>query len=160
VIEQNPQSIDAFIGRGDAYRDSDNLTQALDDYTQALDLDPDSTTAYFERGYTYQLDNNNEAARDDYQAVLKRDTYYTRAYVQLARLELDVFDDPDAALKYAQQAVDLADSNPYAELVLGDVYYEQGKTANALVHYRRYVELIGSDADVNTLARIHELEGS
>ncbi|MBI1257630.1 MAG: tetratricopeptide repeat protein [Chloroflexi bacterium] len=160
ALERNDQSTNAYIGRGDAYRESGNIPDALADFTAALAIDPDLAIAYYERGYTYQMDGDNEAARADYLETIKRDDYYTSAYIQLARLELNDFHDPASALPYAQQAVDTDGSNAYAEAVLGDVYYEQGKNANALLHYRRYVELIGDQADSLYLTRIQELEGS
>ena len=68
--------------------------------------------------------------------------------------------DLDAALQNANHAVDLAESDPDAQSVLGDVYYLLAEKENALAHYRRYIELIGSDADPTILTRIQELEGS
>ena len=68
------------------------------------------------------------------------------------------FHDPTSALPYAQQAVDSDGSNAYAEATLGNVYYTLGKKANALLHYRRYAELIGDEAEPIYLTRIHELE--
>jgi tetratricopeptide (TPR) repeat protein len=160
VIEQNPQADNSFVGRGKAYRELGDLTNALNNLDHAISINPDSADAYYERGYTHQLNDDPEAARDDYNEVLKRDPNYANAYIGLARLNLDTFSNPDAALQYALQAVNLAESNPYAQMVLGDVYYQQGQKENALAHYQRYVELIGAVADPNILARIHELEGT
>jgi tetratricopeptide (TPR) repeat protein len=160
VIEQNPQDSDSYLGRAQAYRELGDLSSALKDLDQSISINPDSSQAYYERGATYQLNGQEGSARDDYNQVLKIDPNFADAYIGLARLEVDSFDDLDAALQHAQKAVDLAESNPYAQAVLGDVYYVQGQKESALAHYRRYVELMGSDADVIYLTRIHELEGS
>lgn len=42
IIESNPDCDEAFYLRGNAYRKSDNIKQAVHDYLCALELNPDS----------------------------------------------------------------------------------------------------------------------
>ena len=60
----------AYQGRGDALAVNGQEEQALEDYTQAIQLAPRQPVLYLRRGAAYQRLGRVEEARQDFQQVL------------------------------------------------------------------------------------------
>lgn len=70
-IDSNPSEYFAYTQRAGYYFHQGNYTQAIQDYTTALELDPTSYWARFMRGYAYKLTHQDELAEADFQFVIQ-----------------------------------------------------------------------------------------
>jgi Tfp pilus assembly protein PilF len=77
---------------------------------------------------------NTSGAIEQYRAVAETDTGNVMALNNLAYLLAK--NDPDGALKYAQQAAEIAPQAAAIEDTLGWVYYRKGLYSNALTHLK------------------------
>mgnify|MGYP006294883669 CR=1 FL=1 len=65
AIEQNPDSVEAYVIRAFIYDKQGKLEQALEDLNQVIELNPDSAEAYAARGLVYKKQGNrNKAIKD------------------------------------------------------------------------------------------------
>ena len=60
AIELNPAGADEYYNRGNLYKASGNLEQAINDYSKAIELEPKDAEAYYNRGVVYQKLGNND----------------------------------------------------------------------------------------------------
>jgi len=65
-VKNNPKSSYAYCKRGLAYYNLQNYTQAIEDYTQAINLKPNYKVAYKLRGDAYKALGENEKAEADF----------------------------------------------------------------------------------------------
>ncbi len=66
AIELDPAYRDAYLWRGRAYLDSNNLELAIIDLNRAVELDPKYTLAYLDRGIAYLNSDNLDQAIADF----------------------------------------------------------------------------------------------
>ena len=85
---------------------------------------------------------NNAAAIDHLRVIVDVDDKNALALNNLAYILAKT--DPDGALKYAQQAGELAPQNAAIEDTLGWVYYRKGLYSNALTHLKLAVAKEGT----------------
>ncbi|NJM96941.1 MAG: tetratricopeptide repeat protein [Phormidesmis sp. RL_2_1] len=71
LIEQLPTEAAVWSNRGNVRIRQNNLTGALEDYTQAIALAPDQPDAYLNRGALWEAMGQWESAIDDYNRVLR-----------------------------------------------------------------------------------------
>ena len=53
AIELKPDYAQAYVNRGNAYRDKGVIDRAIADYSKAIELKPDYAQAYYNRGGAY-----------------------------------------------------------------------------------------------------------
>ena len=80
LAPENPDIVEAYYQRGNAYQDKGELDLAIDDYNQALKLDPRLVEAYNNRGITYSRKGELDRAIRDLDRVIELDPSYTDAY--------------------------------------------------------------------------------
>jgi predicted Zn-dependent protease len=88
-------------------------------------------------GHVEMRANNRVEAIARYRSVLELDEANILALNNMAYLL--AMDNPDEALKYAQQAVELGSGDPAAEDTLGFVYYRKALYTMAIVHLKTAV---------------------
>jgi len=71
AIRLNPQSAEAYHGRGMAHNETGQNERALKDYDAALALDPQYAEAYFNRANAYSDTGKYERALKDYDEALR-----------------------------------------------------------------------------------------
>ena len=64
----------AYIGRGVAYANLGNYLQAIEDFTQAINLNPTFVLSYYHRGNCYEKIGENKKAQADFKKVAELDT--------------------------------------------------------------------------------------
>ncbi|MCU0498065.1 MAG: tetratricopeptide repeat protein [Anaerolineae bacterium] len=167
-----------FIGRGDAYFTQNDLTQAAEAYTCAIELDPDYVPAYVQRGYVSYVQRNDPQALADFDRALELDPNSTAAlnnrgmlYLSQGRFQqaIDDFDRvialaPEDPLGYHNRAVvhasegsfDFALDDLETALSLDPEYAEAYATRGAIylamanADYTEYQTLKGRDANLQT----------
>jgi Tfp pilus assembly protein PilF/ketosteroid isomerase-like protein len=60
-----------YYNHGNAYKKQGNLTQAIADYTKAIEIDPKYAAAYSNRGNVYQIQGNFQQAIADYDKAIE-----------------------------------------------------------------------------------------
>ncbi len=65
VLKLNPLDVTAISGRGDSYYMIGQFSQAIRDYSRAIELDSDLSGAYYQRGLSYEQIGDNLKAQDD-----------------------------------------------------------------------------------------------
>ncbi len=125
AIELNPDWVEAYVNRGQAFVLQGQLDQALKDFTQALGLDPDSFEALYNRGRVYTMQGKPEKAVADYTAALKLknddwQVYYNRgnAYLDQEKFK-EALADYDKALKLDPKNPQVVYNRGLARLGLG-----------------------------------------
>jgi tetratricopeptide (TPR) repeat protein len=70
AIEDEPDSADAYFGRGLVYHQLEQVQQAIADLDTAIELDPGHPYAHFQRGFVYhQLEEYEQAVADFTRAI-------------------------------------------------------------------------------------------
>jgi Tfp pilus assembly protein PilF len=100
---------------------------------------------------------NRRAAEQLYRKVLEADPHQTVALNNLASLLAESGTKQDEALKYAQEARELAPGNADVSGTLGWLYYKRGVYATALEHLREAVALDASATGRNPASRKYYL---
>src|SRR5215470_9783792 len=72
--------INAYVGRGNAYRALGNYDRSIADYNEALRIDPDYAVAYNERGLAYRLKGDDNKAIADYSEAIRVNSMYPNPY--------------------------------------------------------------------------------
>lgn len=80
VIRRNPSDPSAFVNRGNAYRDMDELQKAVNDYSKAINLSTDHFTAMFNRALVQTSLKNYELALKDLDAAVILNQQYPEAH--------------------------------------------------------------------------------
>ena len=80
MVEKLPNSPEARIGLGDAYRAQNNLTEALNNYEKAAELDPNNETAHSKAGHANTFLGNFEKARKNFQNAREVSEFGTGSY--------------------------------------------------------------------------------
>jgi len=146
-----PSTVPYLVGLG--YASWGEHEKAIAAFTQAITLEPDFDEAIFARGDSYTALGQYEQALDDYAQVMVLMPRYGRPYYQRALLYLTL-GQVDKAVADLEVAVKWMKVVPEPHLLLGDLYYERGEQAKALVMYTRYMELAGDGAEAYVAARV------
>ena len=74
VLKLNPQQVEVYNNRGNAYRAKGNSDCAIEDYNTAIKLKPDYAEAYNNRGNAYRAKGEFDRAIEDHDAAIELKT--------------------------------------------------------------------------------------
>lgn len=130
AIELDPSLFDAYLARGDAYREVVALELALADYNRALELNPNSAAALVGRGQTKSIwpayMEDFAQAQLDFARAIELDPSNSAALTGLGDYHLNMMENYDGAVAVYDQAIE---ANPND----GNAFYARGNAE--LVHY-------------------------
>ncbi len=138
AIELDPIDGGTYYNRGLAYFAAGSLPLALADYDHVIALDGDSIPAYINRGLVYMELGQFDAALTDFDQVIALDppdnllaiTYNNVAYTYVLMGE-----NYDAALEYADQAIELDPGFEEAYHTRGSLYVAMGNFELAIADF-------------------------
>lgn len=163
AIELNPNADNgcllhdsAYLCRAAAYRLSDQFEEAIADYTHALELNVEIVFAYYMRGASYSDIGDYEQAAD-YTRAIELDPDNSGFWRTQAWLHYQNGNYVQAAADYEQASM-LAPNQPRYYRSLGNVYLALGQREQALASYRRYLEMVGNNAESSVVERVRSLE--
>ncbi|MFB3916833.1 MAG: tetratricopeptide repeat protein [Terriglobales bacterium] len=149
---------------GHVQKQTQLLSEAVDDYTRAIELDPNMVEAYINRGYVLNDLQNAEQAAQDFEHVLKSspDNGVARlglsfSYLQLHKAKL--------ALDEAQQAQNLLGESGSTHLAMAGAYRQMRLLRPAEKEYRAAIKYAPSDVTLHlaladTLYHLHRYPDS
>jgi tetratricopeptide (TPR) repeat protein len=137
----DPKNYDLYIALGDIYMADYDLDKAIRSYCDAITLNPDDFRAYSKVGIAlWEKDYLEEALVAYHKAVeLKPDNEY--AQNNLGILYLDGLMNPEEALEYFEEAIDLNPNYTLAYFNAGRASQELGFTNDAAHYYQTAIDL-------------------
>ena len=127
----------AYFRRGFAYVEKGNSSQAIADFTKALEFDPNSAAAYFFRGRAYSKKGDLDLAIADFTKTLEFNpnsawVYFSRGLVYMRKEDYaQTISDSNKALELKPPSTVRAG----AHLLRGVVYRRKGNFLNAFNHF-------------------------
>jgi tetratricopeptide (TPR) repeat protein len=85
-IASDKSSMKSWLKKGRKYYDSGEYKEALEAYTNAVDLDPQSATPYFNRGVVYGKLGNYQRALDDLKNAAKHGSLKAQACLRSKKI--------------------------------------------------------------------------
>jgi cellulose synthase operon protein C len=152
ALERDASLADAYWIRGRIYVLTGAVRDAIDDLERALELKPGRYQAWASMGEAYESLRDFPRASQAYERALEQDGDQGSWWQRLGQIRMDSGDRAGAvpALVRAVEIGAPLDPAPNwlldAHRVLGDAYRLGGDDANAIVQYRRYMELAPSNA--------------
>jgi tetratricopeptide (TPR) repeat protein len=146
VIELDPNYAEYYFDRGALLRRLGRNEDALADYESAIRLSPPFPEAYYNRGDLLAELGDVDGALADFSYTLELDPDFLDAYVNRAGLRLSI-GDLDGAMSDAEAGLARDPDNPHLHVVLGQVYTERERFAEAQVEFDR---ALGVDPDLVT----------
>ena len=141
-IENNENVFTAtqYFDRGNKLIYAGNYSEAVDEYSKAIELNPNYALAYLNRGAAYQdLKQYSYAIRDYTRAIeinpVDADAYYNRGSVY------DEMGQYSEAIQDLDKAVKLNPNHKEAYYNRGVAYYYLSRYVNAILEYSRAIEL-------------------
>jgi len=135
AITANPNDVAAYVKRGKAYTNNNQLALAMADYTQALKLDPKNVQAYAARGLSYSEAKQYEAAMADYSSIIDISPYDIEAhfrrgicYYYTGQYELGIGD--------VEQVLAVQPQHAGAYLIKGVCYQKLERNVEAIEAYK------------------------
>jgi tetratricopeptide (TPR) repeat protein len=152
ALELNPKSARATAFLAQAYDDIGQSEQALQTVKKALELDPKSFEALRVRGWlAWDQEFDPRTAKGFYEQAYNAAPNLPYLTIELARINL-ALEQPDEALKLAQEVIELNPQNALALYWLGD-YYNRilGNYTQAAEYLSRCVQANPNNINCNAL---------
>jgi len=148
-IEKDPNSIEAYLVRGEIYLEMEEFQEALADFDKVISIDPNIATVYFDRGVLYAKSDDKYKALDDFNQAIKLDANYTGAYANRANIFLKL-EKLQQAIDDCNKAIEISPDEVLPYYNRGIAYMNTGEIAKALNDYNKVVELEPENAEAYT----------
>jgi len=145
ILARDPESKNAYNGRGNAYLEKGLYDKAMADFNKNIELDPEDFYAYYGRGTLYYRLGDYQRSIDDHTKELELQSDRSLGLIERGNAYLKL-KKPDEAMKDLNRAAAL--STPAAYLARGLAFLEKGETADALADLRYYIREVPDDQDV------------
>lgn len=152
ALALDPSLSSAYHARAMVYRSQQEYVAALADLEQVIVLDPDYVDAYIAQGLTYQALGDLDKTVASYQKALELEPDNAAWYNNLC-WAYGVFNQPETALEYCEQAVALS-PEPFIHDSRGLVYALLGDYGNAIIDFTIYVTYYDQQYPGNTLSSV------
>jgi len=86
--KHDQELVKKYYNRGIAYSEKGEVERAIEDYTQAIDLNPKFADAYIKRGLAYTKNGEFERAIADYTKAIELNPDYADAYYRRSKVWL------------------------------------------------------------------------
>ena len=151
ALESDPNSVDAYLGRGTLYDRLGDFDQAIQDYSKALSLKKDSAEAYLNRGLSLAHKGNIREAIADFDQAITLDAQNPIAYFNRG-VARDNSNLTDLAIADYSKALELKKDYTEAYFNRGLAYQSKGNKEKARADFSQVVNL-GTDVQTVQAAR-------
>ena len=149
-----------YYNRGNIYGKQGNLTQAISDYTKAIEINPKYTEDYYNRGNTYEKQGNLTQAISDYTKAIEINPKYTAAYCNRGNAYQTQGNLKEAISDYTK-ALEINPNFAGVYINRGDVYQTQGNLPLAIADYNKAIEINPNFAGVYTnRGNVYQTQGN
>lgn len=140
AIQLKPDFADAFITRGNAYRELGQSQRAIQDYNEGIRLKPNNAFAYWHRAFAYGKAGQYPRAINDYTQVIRLNPNHKSAYGNrgLAYAKLGQH---HRAIQDYTQAIRLKPDDALSYCYRGISHYNLGQYQRAADDFNRAVRL-------------------
>ncbi len=145
---------EAFLNRGMAYEDLNDLDAAIADYSEGLKLNSNHRALYNRRGLVYDLKGRRDLAIADFSQVIRIDPKDTEALIYRGLAYAAEGDHTRAILDY-DAALSEEPDNALLLVIRGESREAAGDRGRAMEDYRKALDLDpGNEAAEEGLARL------
>ncbi|MDJ0691941.1 MAG: tetratricopeptide repeat protein [Xenococcaceae cyanobacterium MO_188.B32] len=134
------QSAEEYLERGLNLSEQNEFVEAVEAYSQAIDLDPDNALAYYNRGLAFYYLRNHGAALADFNQTIELKPDVAATYEKRG-LILMYLEDYEGAIADFEQAAQLTPDDAHLYLGKGLATVLEGKIAKAIPDFDRAIEL-------------------
>jgi protein O-mannosyl-transferase len=138
----------SYHNRGFAHLQARQYTQALADFSQAVQINPRDASAYLGRGVLYARTGSHELAVQELNRAIGIAPGYAEAYAKRCFVRM-LQDNPPQALPDCEKAVTLNPRHLEALTNRGVVYAALDRVNEAAQSYQRALEIDGTNADAH-----------
>ena len=128
----------------DHYKEN-RLEDAIDELSQAIEIDPQNFEAYFWRARAFMHKGQFENAIGDFNRVVDLNPAYSQAYDNLGWLYMRR-NEYDQSLAYLNRSIDLKPKNGWAYYMRSHIFFKKGDLKNALENAQTACKLGYQDA--------------
>ena len=153
MVTVEKQTAEKCVDLGNQYIEQDNFDLAIEEFTQAIQLNPNYTEAYFNRGKCYGKQGSYESALKDFDKAIQLDPDYTQAYYKRGYCYYEE-KNYESALKDFDKAIQLDPDYTQAYYKRGYCYYEEKNYESALKDFDKAIQ---SDPDDCNFYRIRAI---
>ncbi len=129
-----------FNSRGLAYEGLNEWDKALDDFSNALELDDRNPEFYLNRAAVFQARKRYEQARDDFSSAIKLDPRSAAAYAGRATVNQET-GSPDLAIADYRKLLELQPRNISALYGIGLAYKSKHEDAKAIDTFNELLKI-------------------
>ncbi len=159
-----PEKWDAeeFFEQAYEYQEVQDYSNAIQAYSQAIEVDPDHSEAYYHRGWCYQQLEAYSRAIEDYSRTLAIDPKHLHALFSRGWVQNELEDYASAIMDFTEVIQnDANDTFGEAYYYRGNAYYYRGFYEGAIADYHRAVKLDSDNAHiVNNLGNAYAKLGN
>jgi Flp pilus assembly protein TadD len=135
VVALQPDSADAHVNLGIALVDQYDRTNGLKEFLEAKRLDPNSPSVHYNLGRFYFETAKYDDARKELEDAVRLEPNNAPALYFLA-LAAKQDNDLDRSNELFEKVIALQPGNPDAQFLMGQNLEHQGKTAEAIAHWK------------------------
>ncbi len=134
------QSAKEYLERGLNLSEQNEFVEAIEAYTQAINLNPDNAIAYYNRGLAFYHLRNHGAALEDFSKTIRLKPDVAAPYKNRGLIFM-YLEDYESAIADFEQAGKLTPDAPNVYLGKGLATVLEGKIAQAIPDFDRAIEL-------------------
>ena len=152
AVQVDPDFYMGFLQTAYLLTEQENHTLALEYYTNALNLDKESIEAFYGIAMSYQDLGDYEEAQKTYRIILEIDPDFYFSYFNQGFIKHHYVDELDSAVYYYNKALQIQPESVKTWHNLGEVYFEQGRKADAAKAYSQALS-INPDYEPSLIAK-------
>ena len=112
IVTNDPQNADAAVELGNAYFDAARYTDAINWYSQALEIDPNNPNASTDLGVSYYYTGQTDRALEQFETSLEIDSGHTKTWLNRGVVLAFGKEDLVGAAEAWRRVVELAPDSP------------------------------------------------
>ena len=139
-IKTTPNDSDTYYNRGVNDDKQGNFTQAISDYSKAVEINPKDSAAYYNRGVIYDKQGNFSQAISDYSKAIELSPNLAQAYNNRGILNEKQGNFAQAISDFSK-VIGLNPNEVTTYNIRGTVYEDQGNFSQAISDYTKAIEI-------------------
>ncbi|MBW4633932.1 MAG: tetratricopeptide repeat protein [Iphinoe sp. HA4291-MV1] len=144
-LQLSPDNAKSYMIRGNARRELEDYSGAIEDYTQSLKINPHDAQAYISRGNARFLRKDYTGAIDDYTQSLRINPNNAKTYTSRGNAYCEL-EDYSAAIEDYTQSLELSSNNAEAYINRANARSRLKDYSGAIEDYTHFLQLNPNDA--------------